>query len=172
MNGALCALAAIVVLCPPALAQDSPWNRYTLEELDGVHVRVESTDACLQQGVSPDEVRATAEVALAEAGIPVLTESAMLETPGLPELRIGLACATAGDAVGYAVTVRVQQAVQMIRDTQITLPEGVTWFTESVGVAGRAEVARAMAATLDAKLAAFASAFAAANAEEGAANHP
>ena len=68
--------------------------------------------------------------------------------------------------VAYSVSVRVQQATQMIRDTQITLSEAVTWWTSMVGVAEAASTGDALGAALEAGLAEFTEAFAAANAEE------
>ena len=60
--------------------------------------------------------------------------------------------------VGYSVSVRVQQATQMIRDTQITLSEAVTWWATQVGVAEAGVVAEALNAAMEAKLGEFAEA--------------
>lgn len=164
--GAL-ACAWPAVLASSAAAQDTEWNRYTLDGLAGVHVRAETNEGCQGAGVSAESVRADAEAALASAGIPLLARDEMLASPGLPELRVTFECGggVAG-VVGYAVSVRVQQAAQMIRDTQITLSEAVTWFATAVGVAEAAATAEAMSDALRAKLADFAQAFEAANADE------
>ena len=151
----------------PAAAQDTEWNRYTLEGLDGVHVRAETNEACQGAGLSAESVRADSEAALTEAGVPLLTREEMLAAPGLPELRVTFECGggVAG-VVGYSVSVRVQQATQMIRDTQITHSEAVTWYATAVGVSEAAGTAAAMGDALAAKLAEFAEAFEAANAED------
>ncbi len=173
MKHALPALFALATMALPTsvFGQDTEWNRYTLEELGGVYIRAEATDACQSAGVSAESVRSETESALTEAAVPVLTESEMLETPGLPELRVNLDCVEDGGAFGFAVTLRVQQAAQMIRDTQITLPEAVTWFADRVGVASAGDADSAVQAALDATLEEFTAAFAAANpAEEETAN--
>lgn len=162
------AVLALAVLVFPALsaAQDTEWNRYTLDGLDGVHVRAETNEACEGAGVSAESIRAEAEAALGDADVPLLTREEMLASPGLPELRVTFECGggVAG-MVGYSVSIRVQQAVQMIRDTQITHSEAVTWFGTAVGVSEAGGTAEAMGTTLVAKLAEFSEAFAAANVE-------
>ena len=151
-----------------AWAQDTEWNRYTLEGLAGVYVRAEANQGCEGAGVVAESVGSEAAAALEEAGVPLLTEREMLASPGLPELRVTVECGggVAG-VVGYSVSVRVQQATQMIRDNQITLSEAVTWWTTGVGVAQAGTAAEALNGELHSRLAAFAEAFAAANADDG-----
>ncbi len=160
--------AAVLSLPAPAAAQDTEWNRYTLEDLAGVYVRAETNQGCEGAGISAESVRMDAVAALEAAEVPLLSRREMLESPGLPELRVTLECGggVAG-VVGYSVSVRVQQATQMIRDTQITLSEAVTWWTTGVGVAEAGTTAEALGAELLGRITAFAEAFAAANAEEG-----
>jgi plasmid stabilization system protein ParE len=55
----------------------------------------------------------------------------------------------------------------MIRDTQVTLPEAVTWYATEIGVASAEDAADALAAAIDGKIAEFAAAYVAANTEEG-----
>lgn len=159
--------AAILNLPAPAAAQNTEWNRYTLEDLVGVYVRAETNQGCEGAGLSAESVRMDAVAALEAEEVPLLTEREMLESPGLPELRVTLECGggVAG-VVGYSVSVRMQQATQMIRDNQITLSEAVTWWTTGVGVAEAGTTAEALAAELQARLTVFAEAFAEANAEE------
>lgn len=161
------AAAAILTAPTPAAAQDTEWNRYTLEDLVGVYVRAETNQGCEGAGLSAESVRTDAQEALEAAEVPLLTQREMLESPGLPELRVTLECGggVAG-VVGYSVSVRMQQATQMIRDNQITLSEAVTWWTTGVGVAEAGMVPEALGAELQARLTVFADAFAAANAEE------
>ncbi len=161
------AAAALVCAAVPATAQDTEWNRYTLEDLVGVYVRAETNEGCEGAGLSTESIRTDAVAALEAAEVPLLTERQMLESPGLPELRVTLECGggVAG-VVGYSVSVRMQQATQMIRDTQITLSEAVTWWTTAVGVSEASATAQALGEELQARLNAFAEAFAAANAEE------
>ncbi len=166
--GAHLAAGMALLLAPGSgAAQDTEWNRYTLDGLGGVHLRAETNEGCDGAGVSAESIRADSEEILGEAGVPLLTEREMLGSSGLPELRITFQCGggVAG-MVGYAVSVRVQQATQMIRDTQITLSEAVTWFTTSVGVTDAGATADAMNAVLRDRLADFAEAFQAANTED------
>lgn len=166
MKSAFPALIALAVMALPSASlsgQDTEWNRYTLEELAGVHVRAEAGSECQAAGVSAETVRSEAEAALTEAEIPVLSEVAMLEAPGLPELRVSVGCAERSGSVGFALSLRVQQAAQMIRDPQITLPEAVTWFADAVGVVDEDDVESAVRETLSEKIQEFAAAFAAAN---------
>lgn len=162
-------VAAAVLSAFPALsaAQDTEWNRYTLDGLDGVHVRAETNEGCEGAGVSAESVRADAEAALSDTEVPLLTREEMLAAPGLPELRVTFECGggVAG-VVGYSVSLRVQQAAQLIRDTQITHSEAVTWYATAVGVSEAAGTAATMGQALAAKLNEFAEAFAAANAED------
>lgn len=167
LRGLLAALLLAPLASPGAAAQDTVWNRYTLEGLNGLYIRAETNQGCEGAGVSAESIRADAETALTGAEVPLLTEREMLESPGLPELRVTFECGggVAG-VVGYSVSVRVQQATQMIRDTQITLPEAVTWYTTTVGVADAGTTADALGEALRAKLAEFAEAFKAANADD------
>lgn len=173
MNRRVPVLLALVSVCAtsPVSAQDTEWNRYTLEGLAGVHVRAEASDVCEDVGVSGATVQGNASAALLEAEVPLLSEQEMLADVALPELRISLECAVGGngaaDVVGYTVGVRVQQAAKMIRDEQVTLAEAVTWYTTGTGVTSRSGAAAAIEEALRAKLEEFAAAYAAANAEEG-----
>ncbi len=167
IRGLLAALLLAPLASAGAAAQDTVWNRYTLEGLDGLYIRAETNQGCEGAGVSAASIRADAEAALTEAEVPLLTEREMLDSPGLPELRVTFECGggVAG-VVGYSVSVRVQQATQMIRDTQITLPEAVTWYATTVGVAEAGTAADTLGEALRAKLAEFSEAFKAANADD------
>ncbi|MYB97893.1 MAG: hypothetical protein F4X60_04970 [Gemmatimonadetes bacterium] len=165
----LATVGLVAALAPvAAAAQDTTWNRYTLDGLVGVHIRAETNLGCEGAGVSAESIRADATAVLEAAEVPLLTEQEMLADPGLPELRVTFECGggVAG-AVGYSVSVRVQQATQMIRDTQITLSEAVTWWASGVGVAAAGSTAETLKGVLEAKLGEFAEAFKEANGEEG-----
>ncbi len=95
----------------------------------------------------------------------------MLRNPALPELRITLECVTGEDggasgAVGYSVSLRVQQSAQMTRDSQISLPEAVTWWATTVGIAESGSVDTALKEDLRLTLEEFATAYIEANTEE------
>lgn len=163
----LCALVALMMgVTTELLAQDTEWNRYSLENLGGVFVRAEASPACESAGVTADALRAEAESTLLEAEVEILTEQEMLRNTALPELRVTLECAMGGgDGFAYAVSVRVQQAAQMIRDPQVQLSEAVTWYATALGVgASGSAVQEALQATTKGKIEEFAAAYAAANA--------
>ena len=172
MKRFVCTLAALAAVLVPAhgAAQDQVWNRYTLEDLGGVFVRVEADEPCGSMGVTRRDAQADAESILLESEVELLTEGEMLRNPGLPELRITLECVIgegdgASGAVAYSVSLRVQQSAQMTRDTQISLPEAVTWWTTAVGVAGSGGVQAALDEDLRAKVEEFATAYIEANTE-------
>lgn len=167
---ARCVAACAVAMSLPvaAAAQDTTWNRYTLEGLGGVFVRADTNLGCEGAGVSAESMRADAVAVLEAAEVPLLGRDEMLADPGLPELRVTFECGggVAG-MVGYSVSVRVQQATQMIRDTQITLSEAVTWWASGVGVAEAGGVVQALKGVMEGKLGEFVEAFGEANGEGG-----
>ncbi len=168
MRRIVCALVALTVMSIPTdvVAQDTVWNRYTLEDLGGVFVRTEAA-TCQSVGMTRQVVQADAESILVESEVDLLTEGEMLRNPALPELRITLECA-AGEgsgAVAYSVAVRVQQSAQMTRDSQISLPEAVTWWSTEVGVGDATTAQAALQEALEGKVEEFATAYVAANTE-------
>jgi hypothetical protein len=173
VKGGLPVAALLAACCVPAAvsAQDTDWNRYTLEDLGGVFVRIEANDVCAAIGVTPAAYEADVSLRLIEAEVGVLTREEMLTHQAMPELRINLDCIAGSNgaegSVAYSVGLRVQQAAQMLRDSQITLPEAVTWYTTRLGVSGEGEVAEAVQNTLMATVDEFSKAWAAAHAEEG-----
>ena len=173
MSRYLCALAVLTAISipPDVAAQDKIWNRYTLEDLGGVFVRTEASEPCESVGVTRRDVQVDAEAILLESEVDLLTEGEMLRHPALPELRITLECVTGEDggasgAVGYSVSLRVQQSAQMTRDSQISLPEAVTWWATTVGIAESGSVDTALKEDLRLTLEEFAMAYIEANTEE------
>lgn len=166
-------LLALAITTPPALtAQDTEWNRYTLEDLSGVHIRMEVAEACESAGIAASQFEADIATTLMEAEVGVLTREEMLGVPALPELRITIDCARgdngAGGSMAYSVALRVQQAAQMVRNTQITLPEAVTWYSTHVGVTGSGSAVQAVESTLAEQLDGFITAWTEINsADEG-----
>ena len=173
MKRLACTIVGLMLMSAPGIldAQDTEWNRYTLEEIGGVHVSVVGNSTCESAGVLSSEVQANAAIKLLESEVDLLTEDEMLENPGLPELRITLQCVV-GDqsdvdgAIAYSIEVRVNQAVKMVRDEQVTLAEAVTWYTMAVGVANADDTQQALSGAIDVKLEEFAKAYVEANAED------
>ena len=160
--------ASVCVAFPLGLdAQNTDWNRYTLRDLGGVYIRIESNEVCEGAGLTASSFEASTSLRLIEAEVGVLTREEMLENPAMPELRVSLDCASgSGGAMAYSVGLRVQQAAQMLRDTQITLPETITWYSAKIGVIDASEAASALADALTEKLDEFAEAWAMANADD------
>lgn len=165
-----CAMLAVCMAPAGVSAQDKEWNRYTLEDLGGVFIQIEANDVCEGIGVTAPSFEAATSLRLIESEVGVLTREEMLEHPALPELRVSLECAAGdGSAFAYAVSLRVQQAAQMLRDTQINLSEAVTWYTSVLGVTTSADASTDLQEALDETLTTLVEAWAAANAEtEGA----
>ena len=166
------ALAVAMMVIPVAvLAQDTEWNRYTLEDLGGVFVRIEVDEVCQTAGVAASAFEADVSLRLIEAEVGVLTRSEMLAHPAMPELRVTLECAAGANgvrgAMAYSVGLRVQQVAQMLRDTQITLPESVTWYSTKIGVAAAGQAPAAIESALGQALGDFVEAWAAAHSDEG-----
>ncbi len=59
----------------------------------------------------------------------------------------------------------MQQSAQMTRNSQISLPEAVTWWSTTVGVAGSSSVQTALQEDLKVKVEEFATAYIEANTE-------
>lgn len=165
--GAVLAFAAMPVAVE---GQDTQWNRYTLEDLGGVFIRIEANDACTAAGVTAAAYEADVSLKLIESEVGVLTMEEMLAHPAMPELRVTLDCASGAngmsDTMAYSVGLRVQQSAQMLRDTQITLSEAVTWFRTDVGVTSGGSAVDAVGSSLLAGIEAFAEAWAAVHAED------
>lgn len=164
-------LVASSMTAPRALtAQDTEWNRYTLEALSGVHIRTDVAEACETAGVTASRFEADIATTLMEAEVGVLTQEEMLGDPALPELRIAIDCAPgangAAGSIAYSVALRMQQSAQMVRNTQITLPEAVTWYSTRIGVADSGSITEAVGSALSEQVDAFATAWTEANSTE------
>jgi hypothetical protein len=162
-------VAALALGAPAGIAgQDAEWNRYTLENLGGVFVRIEVAEACGGAGVAAADFEAAASLKLIEGEVGVLTREEMLRNPALPELRVDVDCASGGaGATAWTVGLRVQQAAQMLRDTQVTLPEAVTWYTTRLGMTAGSNVKSDVEAALNEGLVQLVEAWTAANDDEG-----
>jgi hypothetical protein len=159
------------VLLPAVVqAQDTEWNRYTLEDLGGVFVRFEVTGSCEDAGVTASAYEADVSLKLMDAEVGVLTMEEMLAHPAMPELRVTLDCVAgsngASGTMAWSVALRVQQSAQMLRDTQITLPEAVTWFSSEIGASSEGATTDAVGNALMRQVDTFAEAWAAAHVEE------
>lgn len=153
-----------------ATAQNTEWNRYTLEELTGVYVRFEIQPRCAEYEVEEARLRTEAESVLEDQAVPMLTEAEMLAAPGLPDLRVTVECAENDDRVAYSIWLRMQQAARMVRNEQLQLSEAVTWYTTALGVTDDDDVADDVRDALKEQMEIFATAFNQANAETAEGN--
>lgn len=170
MNKVVSSFAALAFVIAPTstVAQDKDWNRYTLENLGGVYIQIEADAVCEGAGVIATAFEASTSLRLIEGEVGVLTRDEMLENPAHPELHISLECAGgSGGSMAFSVGLRVQQAAQMLRDTQVTLPEAVTWYSVKIGVTDAAHVADVVGSALTEALGEFVVAWAAVNVDEG-----
>ena len=160
-------LAALTIAPASLAAQNTEWNRATLENLGGVFIRIEVGESCQSAGLTAADFEAAVSLKLIEAEVGVLTQDEMLRNPALPELRATVECASApGGATAYTLGLRVQQAAQMLRDTQVTLPEAVTWWTTRLGIAEGSSTKSTIEAALTEQVTEFATAWTEANAED------
>ena len=118
-------------------------------------------------GATPAAYEGDVSLKLTESEVGVLTQEQMLANPAMPELRVTLECASGLDgSIAYSVGLRVQQSAQMLRDTQITLPEAVTWFHTAVGMSSGASAADSIGSSLMTSIDVFVEAWSAIHAEE------
>lgn len=159
------AFLLVVVGAQPGAAQNTEWNRYTLEDLTGVYVRFEIQPRCVEYEVEETRLREEAESVLEDTAVPMLSEAEMLAAPGLPDLRVTVECAENDDRVAYSIWLRMQQAARMVRNEQLQLSEAVTWYTTALGVTDDDDVADDVRDALKEQMEIFAAAFNQANAE-------
>ena len=91
---ALTAVLGLLAIPFAVEAQDTEWNRYTLEDLGGVFIRLESNDACNVAGATPAAYEGDVSLKLTESEVGILTHEEMLANPAMPELRVTLECAS------------------------------------------------------------------------------
>jgi hypothetical protein len=107
---------------------------------------------------------------LMDTEVAVLTMEEILAHPAMPEIRGTLDCVVVSNGASgntaWSVALRVQQSAQMLRDTQITLPEAVTWFSSEIGAASGDGAADAVGNALMRQIGAFAESWAAVHATE------
>jgi hypothetical protein len=125
-----------------AITGDTSRNNHggiTLNGLKGVCIVIEKIDLqAALDGLEAGRVRRTVEKTLQKSGIPVLSESQMLEKPGAPYLYFVINTAKDERALLYAYHVRAElrQSVRMDRDQKI-ISTAATWqSSEPVGIIG------------------------------------
>src|SRR5579864_5464164 len=113
-------LAAILVcsIAPPATASDSEIDRASLKGLQGVFVLVEDLNPPEEQaGLKTADIQADAEEKLKAAGIPLLSKTQNIDTPGMPTLYISVSVASspATDLWPFSIDVNLEQQATLKR---------------------------------------------------------
>ena len=134
-------------------ASDTPLDRQSLRDLDGVRVTVDDIPGAVEIGITQDQMRKQIEDGLRAARIPVLNSG---EFPvGDPALRLRLAIAADAKGVtGFTIEMDFVQIVFMRRNPEITFNRAQTWSAGSeMALTSRArmreDVRRAIAAQLE-----------------------
>ncbi len=162
------AIFSVFLLSLPfgAQGQDKVWNHYSLEGIGGVFVQTTINAACELAGLSNDETQAIVERTLLESEVELLTQQEMLRNPALPELRVSSQCLVSQGTVAYFISVMMHQSIQMTRDSQISLPEGVTWYSTGMGIGSATDLQANITETVQEEIKSFSAAYLEANSDE------
>lgn len=138
-------IMAFVLLCVPvyiSAQNDIDPESETLRGLEGVMVIVEELSPdIVADGVTEAMIKSAAEKRLKAAGIEVLTEEKMLDTPGFPFLYINLNSIKLPGGGGYIYSIKTElyQVVALIRDTE-NICFASTWESSMVGILSESQV--------------------------------
>ncbi len=132
----MCLLILPLLHANPSLADDE-FERQTLIGLGGVYVLIEDLHEDVRRiGITESRLRTDIELKLRMAGIKVLTNGELLRTPGQPSLYLALTLIHRSNRTGhpYSLALDLQQGIKLDRDPSISVPGGVTWGTNAVGI--------------------------------------
>ena len=124
---------------------NSPQDRESLRDLDGVRVAVQEMPGARTHGISPDQLQRDVESQLRQAGVTVLH---MGDFPvGDPYLRVRVAVTPEEQGlIGYEVELDFAQMVFMRRNPAVTFNRAQTWKADGrlglVPPAGLADAVR------------------------------
>ncbi len=138
-------LPAALLLCSivPATASDSEIDRASLKGLQGVFVLVEDLNPPEEQaGLKTADIKADAEEKLKAAGIPLLTKTQNIDTPGMPTLYISVSVATSPttDLWPFSIDVNLEQQATLKRSPDTFVPTAITWHVGSIGAVDKSNV--------------------------------
>jgi hypothetical protein len=138
-------LPAALLLCliPPATASDSEIDRASLKGLKGVFVLVEDLNPPEEQaGLKTADVQTDVEEKLKAAGIPLLSKTQDMDTPGMPTLYISVSVAssTASDLWPFSIDVNLEQQATLKRSPDTFVPTAVTWHVGSIGAVDKSNI--------------------------------
>ena len=126
-----------LMLTPTANAQ-TDHRAQTLKGIQGMQVVVEDfAPPVVEAGMTSEKLQTDVELKLRLAGIKVLTESEMLNTPGYPTLYVVVTVLLTDTGLWVnSVEIEFQQAVNLRRNGA-SFVSATTWRDRSVGMVGR-----------------------------------
>jgi len=135
--------ALLVWSVAPARASDSEIDRASLKGLQGVFVLVEDLNPPEEQaGLKSADIQADAEQELKAAGIPLLSKTQDIDTPGMPTLYISVSVAssTATDLWPFSIDVNLEQQATLKRSPDTFVPTAITWHVGSIGAVDKSGI--------------------------------
>ncbi len=138
----LCALL-LVAFGAPALAGDHELNRATLKGLSGVCVFVIDLEPTAQAaGFDSELLRTDVELRLRMAGVRVLNDRDLLDTPAAPCLYVTLnpLHSRADESQAFGIVLELSQLVRLQRDSGAPLAIASTWSITATRVGQLADV--------------------------------
>jgi hypothetical protein len=138
-------LPAALLLCSiaPATASDSEIDRASLKGLKGVFVLVEDLNPLEEQaGLKTADVQTDVEEKLKAAGIPLLSKTQDIDTPGMPTLYISVSVAssTTTDLWPFSIDVNLEQQATLKRSPDTFVPTAITWHVGSIGAVDKSNI--------------------------------
>jgi hypothetical protein len=137
------ACAFLVCSLAPATASDSEIDRASLKGLQGVFVLIEDLNPPEEQaGLKTADIQADAEQKLKAAGIPLLSKTQNIDTPGMPTLYISVSVAssTTTDLWPFSIDVNLEQQATLKRSPDTFVPTAVTWHVGSLGAVDKTDI--------------------------------
>lgn len=135
--------ALLVCSIAPATASDSEIDRATLKGLQGVFVLIEDLNPPEEQaGLKTADIQADAEQQLKAAGIPLLSKTQNIDTPGMPTLYISVSVAssTTTDVWPFSIDVNLEQQATLKRNPDTFVPTAITWHVGSIGAIDKSNI--------------------------------
>jgi hypothetical protein len=136
-------VALLVWSLVPAKASDSEIDRASLKGLQGVFILVEDLNPPEEQaGLKTADIQADAEQELKAAGIPLLSKTQDIETPGMPTLyiNVSVASSTATDLWPFSIDVNLEQQATLKRSPDTFVPTAITWHVGSIGAVDKSGI--------------------------------
>ena len=138
-------LPAALLVCSiaPVKASDSEIDRASLKGLTGVFVLVEELNPPEEQaGLKTADIQADVEEKLKAAGIPLLSKTQNIDTPGMPTLYISVSVASspATDLWPFSIDVNLEQQATLKRSPDTFVPTAITWHVGSIGAVDKSSI--------------------------------